>query len=65
MGITPKTQVHQSHCDHDLYLCKHVQTLFIIKSVAGIATDLTLLYANVSPVNVYNFVPVHVCIVLR
>ncbi len=26
-GITPKTQVYQSHCDHGLYPFKHVQTL--------------------------------------
>ncbi len=26
-GITPKTQVYQSNCDHDLYPFKHIQTL--------------------------------------
>ncbi len=30
-------------------------TLFIVKSVAGMATDLTLNYANFAPLNVWNF----------
>ncbi len=40
-------------------------TLFIAKSVAGMATDLTLNYANFAPLNVWNFAPLHVCIMLR
>ncbi len=40
-------------------------TLFIVKSVAGMATDLTLNHANFAPVNVGNFAPLHVCIMLR
>ncbi len=39
-------------------------TLFIVKSVAGKATDLTLNYANFAPLNVWNFAPLHVCIML-
>ncbi len=46
-------------------------TLFIFKSVAAMATDLTLCYANFAPVNawnapvnVWNFAPLHVCIML-
>ncbi len=64
-GITPKTQVYQSHCDRDLYLFKHV--LFIVKLVASMATDLALFYANFAPVNVLNFqiAPLHVCTMLR
>ncbi len=40
-------------------------TLFIVKSVAGMATDLKLNYANFAPVNVWNFAPLYVCIKLR
>ena len=40
-------------------------TLFIVKSVAGMATDLTLNYANFATLNVWNFTPLHVCIMLR
>ncbi len=40
-------------------------TLFIVKSVAGMATDLTLNYANFAPLNVWNFALLHVCIMLR
>ncbi len=39
--------------------------LFIVKSVAGMASDLTLNYANFAPVNVWNFAPLHVCVMLR
>ena len=37
-------------------------TLFIVKSVhvAGVATELTLNYANFASVNVWNFAPLHV-----
>ncbi len=40
-------------------------TLFIVKSVAAVAPDLTTNYANFSPLNVWNFAPLHVCIMLR
>ncbi len=26
-SVSPPKQVYQSHCDHDLYTFKHVQTL--------------------------------------
>ncbi len=35
---------------------KHYNT-FIVKSVAGMATDLTLNYANFAPLNVWTFAP--------
>ncbi len=40
-------------------------TVFIVKTVAGMATDLTLNYVNFAPLNVWNFAPLHVCIMLR
>ncbi len=40
-------------------------TLFIVKSVAGMATNLTLNYANFVPLNIWDFAPLHVCIMLR
>ncbi len=42
-------------------------TLFIVKSVAGMATDLTLnyMYPNFAPLNVWNFALLHFCIMLR
>ncbi len=63
-GITPKTRVYQSHCDHDLYPFKHYNTVYA-KSVPGMATNLTLNYANFAPVNVWNFTLLHVCTMLR
>ncbi len=42
---------------------KHYNT--IVKSVAGMATNLTLNYANFAPFIVWNFAPLHVCILLR
>ncbi len=39
-------------------------TLFILKSVAGMATDLTLNYSNFAPLNDWNFAPLHVCIII-
>ncbi len=39
--------------------------LFIVKSVAGMTTCLTLNYANFAPLNVSNIAPLHVCIMLR
>ena len=35
-------------------------TLFIVKSVAGMDTHLTLNYANFAPLNVWDFAPLHV-----
>ncbi len=66
-GFTPKTQVYQSHCDHDFYAFKHLNTvtLFIVKPVAGIATELTINYAKFAPLNVWNFAPLPVFIMLR
>ncbi len=40
-------------------------TLFIVKAVASMATDLTLNYANVAPLNLWHFARLHVCIMLR
>ncbi len=40
-------------------------TLSIFKSVAGMATDLTLNYSNFAPLNVWSFAPLDVCIMLR
>ena len=40
-------------------------TLFTVKSVAGMATDLTINYAKFAPFNVWNFVHLHVFIMLR
>ena len=40
-------------------------TLFIVKSVAGIATDLSLNYAKFAPLNVWNFAALRVFIMLR
>ncbi len=34
--------------------------LFIVKSVAGKATDLTINYANFAPLNVFNLLPYNV-----
>ena len=39
--------------------------MFIIKSVAGMATELTINYANFAPLNVLTFAPLHVFIMLR
>ncbi len=41
------------------------KTLFIVKSVAGMATDLTINYAKFAPLNVWNFARLHVFIMLR
>ncbi len=40
-------------------------TLFIVKSAAGMATGLTMNYAKFAPLNVWNFAPLHVFIMLR
>ncbi len=40
-------------------------TMFIVNSVAGMATDLTINYAKFTPLNVWNFAPLHVFIMLR
>ena len=40
-------------------------TLSIVKSVPGVATDLTISYAKFAPLNVWNFAPLHVFIMLR
>ncbi len=34
-----------------------------VTNIAGMATDLTLNYVNFAPVNVWNFAPLHVCII--
>ncbi len=60
-GITPKTEVYQSNCDHDL---SNRITMFIVKSEAAVATDLTN-YANFAPFNVLNFALLHVLIMLH
>ncbi len=44
---------------------KHYTTLFIVKSVAGMATDLTINYSKFTPLNVWNFAPLHVFFMLR
>ncbi len=59
MEIIPRTRVHRGP------LRSNTITLFIVKSVAGMATDLTLNYANFAPINVRNFAPLNVCIMLR
>ncbi len=40
-------------------------TLFIAKSVSGVATDLKINYANFAPSNVLNVASLHVFIMLR
>ncbi len=40
-------------------------TLFIVKSVAGMAANLTINYVNFTPLNVLNFAPLNVFIMLR
>ncbi len=39
----------QSHCDHDLYPFKHCNTVYCQIRSWGMATDLTLNYANFLP----------------
>ncbi len=66
-GITPETQVYQwEHMRSWSLLFKHFQTLtrFIVKSVASIATDLTINYANFAPLNVFNIAALRVFIML-
>ncbi len=65
-GITPKTQVYQSHCDHNTFILSNTFKHYnIVKSVAGTATDLTINYAKFAPLNAWNFAPLHVFIMLR
>ncbi len=63
-GITSKTQVYQNHCDPDLYPSalsfqtrSNTAILFVVKSVADMATDLTINYAKFVPLNVWIFAP--------
>ncbi len=44
---------------------KQYNTVYLFKSVADVATDMTLSYANFAPLNVCNFALLHVCIMLR
>ena len=58
----PKTQVTfilSNTFQHYMY-----NTVYYQISIAGMATDLTLNYANFAPVNVWNFAPLHVCIIM-
>ncbi len=46
------------------FMLSNTITLFIVKSVAGVATDLTD-YAKFAPLNVWNFASLYVFIMLR